>query len=172
MPIAVDSDKLAQPPLTVRDGLRHIRAPSGALCFSRSLALFELHAEDFVALRSARRADFGCVADGLADKRASERRLHRNLILLEIRLVRADELIGRFLVGFDVGHRDGGAKAHDLAARKLKQIDHVGAADDILELADAAFDEALALRARGDIPAFSERLAACSRASAICLITA
>ena len=56
-------------------------------------------------------------------------------------------MIGGFFIAFDVGHGHGGAEAHNLA-RELADVDDIGAADDIFQLENAPFDEALLLACR------------------------
>jgi hypothetical protein len=62
---------------------------------------------------------------------------------------RADDLVLHLLVGVLVGQPHRGAELRDLA-RELAEIDHLGAGDDVLDLGNAALDEALAL-ARGGV---------------------
>ena len=52
------------------------------------------HRENFVLAHAARGLDFGGVALGLADERARDRRADRNLAVLEVGLVVADDLVG------------------------------------------------------------------------------
>src|SRR5882672_5874551 len=67
-------------------------------------------AEDFVAAHAPGRVHVGGVALGLADQRACDRRVDRDLARLDVGLVVADDLICLAVAALEVLDLDGGAE--------------------------------------------------------------
>src|SRR5262245_20626499 len=109
--------------------------------------LFERDLHDLVGLRPVRRGHLDGVADLLADDGAGERRGDGQALGAHVGLVGTDDLVAVLFLGVLVDDGDGGAELH-LLARELADVDDLGARDLVLELGDAALDEALALAGR------------------------
>src|SRR5882724_3185573 len=96
----------------VRSRGRPMGRPYG---FSTPARLPIADADDFVGLGAARSGDLDRVAGLLADQSARKRRGDREAALVDVGLLGADDLIGRFLIVIDVRERDLGAELDRLA---------------------------------------------------------
>ena len=93
----------------------------------------------------AGRTGLGLVADLFADQRARERARDADRARVDVALVGADDAVGDLFLGLRVHQLHGRAEGHLGGALELRGIDHLGAADLVLELLDAPFVEAAAL---------------------------
>src|SRR6478672_960931 len=92
---------------------------------------------DFIGLGATGGDDLDIGALGLADERTRERRRDRNLALLGVGFGLADNLPNLLLRRILVDH--GYSRAEfDGVAGQLRHVDHLGAGELVLELADAA----------------------------------
>src|SRR5437868_2336950 len=101
------------------------------------------NAENLVDPRAAGRIDFGDIAFRFADQRARNRRADRDLPVLDIGFVVADDLIAHALAGVGVFQLDRRAKDNPALAVNRARVDHMRVGELVLDVADARFDEAL-----------------------------
>src|SRR5262245_3883200 len=99
---------------------------------------------NLVALAAARGRDLDRIASALADDGARDGRGHRYHALLHIGLELTDNLIDGLVLGSLVDERDPSAELYGVA-RQFRNVDHLGAADLVLELGDPSFGPALLL---------------------------
>src|SRR6185437_10729760 len=99
---------------------------------------------DFIGLGAAGGDDLDLRAFGLADQRARQRRRNGNPAGFGVGFRFADDLPHLLLVGVLIDQRDRRAE-FDGFARKLGDIDHVGARKLVLKLRDAALVQRLLL---------------------------
>jgi hypothetical protein len=138
-----NSSGTTRKPMAVR--LPHQRAPPAPGAVAARSIRRSADRHDLVALDAAGRLHFGGVALFLADQRARDRAGDVDQALLQVGLVLADDLVLDLVAGLLFLELDGGAE-HDLAAGvQLRRIDDLRGRQLALELADAAFDEALAV---------------------------
>ncbi len=109
-------------------------------------ALLVADVEDLVCADAARRLHLDHVARVLADQRARDRRTDRDLALLDVGLVVADDLVGDLVARRRAPARSTVApNTQRPSASSSLRIDDLRVAELALELGDAALDEALAL---------------------------
>src|SRR5690606_20735225 len=106
------------------------------------------HLDDLVLDHAAGGLDRHHVAFFLADQRPGDRRTHRQLALLDVRLVVADDLVAHLLVGLDIGDVHGGTEDHLAGMRDAGDVDDLSVLQASLDITDARLDHALLL-ARG-----------------------
>ena len=104
--------------------------------------LDEFHFSDFIDAGPTRRGHFGFIAFTLADQSARHWRGVRDFALGNIRLVFADNLIGRFFFSIDINDADRCA-THDFVAFAFVQIDQNGKGALGFPLNHPAFNEGL-----------------------------
>src|SRR6056297_2147439 len=126
-----------------RDGVVERGAGSFDGAMGRAFASDIGHLDHLVGTLAARRADLDAVALLLADEGAGDRRFHVEQALLDIGLVLAHDLPGVPGLGVLVDQRHGGAELD--RARQARGVDHLGEAEDALDLLEATLDEGLLL---------------------------
>src|SRR5689334_17877415 len=112
---------------------------------TRHPSLDVLDVENLVLFDAARGLHFGGVARVLADEGARGRRADRDLALLDVALVVADDLVGDLLAACGVLELDGRAEHAAAVGVEPRGIDDLAVAELRFQLGDAPLDEALAL---------------------------
>src|SRR5262245_62841310 len=108
----------------------------------RDCRLLPLDLLDRVGLGATRSVDLDVLALLLVDQRTRNRRGDRNASLLGVRLGLADDLPDLLLIGVLVDECDGRTEG-DRVTRQLRNVNHVGARELVLELGDTALVERL-----------------------------
>src|SRR5687767_8605245 len=116
--------------------------------FCQILESGEAHGEHLEATRAAGSRDFDLVARRLADQGAGDRRVDRHEALANVGLVVADDLVADLGTTVDRREFDGRAEHHLAGVRQRSRVDDLRIREPLLDLLDAALDEALLL-ARG-----------------------
>jgi hypothetical protein len=112
------------------------------------LLLDELDRLDLVLLRSTRRRHGDGVPLAAADERARDGARHGDLPALQVRLELADEPVLHDVAALGLLERHGRPEDHAVAAGVLRDVDHLGARDPVLDLEDAALDVRLLVLGR------------------------
>src|SRR6185437_2103363 len=128
---------------------RRCRSPacSGRARLSK-VGLAVANGDDLVASQAAGRLHLGGITFALADQGAGDRRIHRDLALLDVGLVVADDLVRAALAAVEVLYLDGRAENDPSFGIEVGGIDHLRVRELRLEIRDAPFDEALPLLRR------------------------
>src|SRR5581483_3670674 len=95
-------------------------------------------AEDLVLLGTAGRQDLGDVAGVLADQGAGDRRADRDLAVLDVRFVFADDLVDDRLAAVQIGQLHGRSEDATTVRIETRRIDDLGVGKLGFQFQDAA----------------------------------